>query len=162
MNFTLIRLITCQFSTLVQSILNVFGPERVADFLDHVHMRLLLCTIELSPAFMGGSANCISRLKAFLSNCCGFHFRIMPVFNVVLHEDPKITDIQYWFSALPFAYREFLLIFYFFVKSFENIMDFRCFITCETIFHRSLPYHTNIIYKSLQNIHIRPKCCREE
>lgn len=46
------------------------------------------------------------------------HYRIVSVFNAVPSDGPEVTDIQYWFSALYFAYINF----YRFTESLNNIM----------------------------------------
>lgn len=40
----------------------------------------------------------------FLSTFSDFQDRLVPAFNAVLPENPKITGIQYWFSALSFKH----------------------------------------------------------
>lgn len=46
----------------------------------------------------------VSNSQSLSSN---FHDRIVSVINAVLPEDLKITDIQYWFSALYLVHRNF-------------------------------------------------------
>lgn len=98
-----ICLTTKQFYTLQHKNLN--GPEKTMVFLDHVNF----CMIEFYLAILNGTVNCVHRqwfLEAFLMPCSDVHHRIMPVFNEVLSEGPKITGIHNCVSSFSLAYRD--------------------------------------------------------
>ena len=80
--------------------------------------------VEFQLSFVDAAMNCVHRqwfLEVFLSPCSDVHYRILSVFNAVPSEGLKITNIQYWFSALSLVSRDFFT----FSESFNDIMDWR-------------------------------------
>lgn len=99
-----ICLTTEHFTVLPQSILS-FGPDRGVELLDHIDLSFLLYTTELKCGFVDTTVNRLYGqwfLEVSLRPRSDFH-----IFNVVLPDSPKIASIQYWFSALSFAHRDF-------------------------------------------------------
>ena len=103
------------------------GPEKSAVFLDVVDICLSLCMVESELAFVDAATNCVYWQwfsKVFLSPCSILYTMMWvfnAVFNAVLPEGSKVTDIQCWFSALFLTCRDFSG----FSESFNDIMDCR-------------------------------------
>ncbi len=73
------------------------GPRDMTALLDHVHIWLNLCMIELYLASADGTADCVYRqwfLEVFLGPFSNVNDRIMPMSDVVSSEGPKTTGIQ--------------------------------------------------------------------
>ena len=81
--------------------------QKTAAFLDHVHIQLCLCMVELQPAFADDTTDCVLRglfLEVTLSPDSDFHFHwIMSVFDAVVTEGLKIKSN----ITLSHAHREF-------------------------------------------------------
>ena len=73
-----------------------FGPEKLQD-----HRPIW-------PAFVDCSERCnkLRFLEVLRRPCSDFHDRIMSVFNAVQSEGQEITNIQYWYSAVPDMHRD--------------------------------------------------------
>ncbi len=92
--------------------------------LDHVHIWLLFCMIELYLASADGTADCVYRqwfLEVFLGPFSNVNDRIMPMSDAVSSEGPKTTDIQQRSSALSLTHRDFSS----FSESFDDVMHCR-------------------------------------
>ncbi len=92
--------------------------------LDHVHIWLTFCMIELWLASADGTADCVYRqwfLEVFLGPFSNVNDRIMPMSDAVLSEGPKTTDIQQRSSALSLTHRDFSS----FSDSFDDVMHCR-------------------------------------
>lgn len=65
-------------------------------FLDNVHIWLLFCIIELSPAFVDGMVSCVqTMISGRVPEPSDFHGRIVPVFSVMLSESLTINT-DFW------------------------------------------------------------------
>ncbi len=70
-------------------------PEDTTVFLDHVHIWLPFCMIELYLASADGTADCVYRqwfLEVFLGPFSNVNDRIMPMSDAVSSEGPKTSN----------------------------------------------------------------------
>ncbi len=85
------------------------GPQDTTALLDHVHIWLPFCMIELWLASADGMAYCVYRqwfLEVFLGPFSNVNDRIMPMSDAVSSEGPKTTGIQQRSSALSLTHRD--------------------------------------------------------
>ncbi len=100
------------------------GPQDTTALLDHVHIWLPFCMIELWLASVDGTADCVYRqwfLEVFLGLFSNVNNRIMPMSDAVSSEGPKTTGIQQRSSALSLTHRDFSS----FPETFDDVMHCR-------------------------------------
>ncbi len=100
------------------------GPQDTTALLDHVHIWLPFCIIELKLASAEGVADCVYRqwfLEVFLGPFSNVNDRIMQMSNTMLTEGPKTTGIQQRSSALCLTHRDLSS----FSESFDDVMHCR-------------------------------------
>ncbi len=93
-------------------------------FLDHVHIWLHFCIIELRLASADGMADCVYRqwfLEVFLGPFSNVNDRIMPMSDAVSSEGLKTMGIQQRSSALSLTHKDFSSFF----ESFDDVMHCR-------------------------------------
>ncbi len=100
------------------------GPQDTTALLDHVHIWLPFCIIELKLASADGLADCVKQqwfLEVFLGRFSNVNDRIMLMSDAVSSEGPKTTGIQQRSSDLSLTHRDFSS----FSESFDDVMHGR-------------------------------------
>ncbi len=86
------------------------GPQDSTGLLDHVHIRLYFCIIEIYLASTDGTADCVYQqlfMEVFLGPISNINDRIMQISDAVSSEVLRTTGIQQRSSALSLTHRLF-------------------------------------------------------
>ncbi len=123
------------------------GPQDTTALLDHVHIWVNFCMIELMLASADGTADCVYRqwfLEVFLGPFSNVNDRIMPMSDAVSSEGPKTTGIQQRSSALSLMHRDFSS----FSESFDDVMHCRWW-DLQSLCNLTL---RNVVFKVFHNL----------
>ncbi len=119
------------------------GSQDTTALLDHVHIWLPFCMIELWLVSADGKADYVYWqwfLEVFLGPFSNVNNRIMPMSDAVSSEGPKTKGIQQSSSALSLTHRDFSSLY----ESFDDVMH--------EIYKAFAIWLRNVVFKGFYNL----------